>query len=74
MLKNDIGIHAGVIWNLLSENGKLTVRGIGEQTNYREDMIHLAVGWLARENKICFSEENNTLYIELTDPFLEKYY
>lgn len=74
MIKNDIGINAGVIWNLLSQNGKLTIRGIEEYTNYRNSMIHLALGWLARENKITFSVDNDNLYVELTNTYLEMYY
>jgi Protein of unknown function (DUF2582). len=74
MIKNDIGINAGVIWNLLSQNGKLTIRGIEEYTSYRDSMIHLALGWLARENKITFSVDNDNLYVELTNTYLEMYY
>ncbi|AGY54292.1 hypothetical protein BRDCF_p1665 [Bacteroidales bacterium CF] len=37
-------------------------------------MIHLALGWLARENKITFSVDNDNLYVELTNTYLEMYY
>jgi hypothetical protein len=50
MLKHDIGINAGVIWNLLNEKGALTERKIGELTGLKEVMITMALGWLARED------------------------
>jgi len=74
MIKSDIGINAGIIWNLLSEKGKLSIRRIGEHTNYKDSLIHLALGWLVRENKIRFSEKNDTLYVELINNFSETYY
>lgn len=65
MLKNDIGINAGVIWHLLFDKGPLSIRQIGELTGYKEAMIIFAIGWLARENKIRFFMENEHIYIEL---------
>jgi hypothetical protein len=65
MLKHDIGINAGIIWNLLNEKGALTGRKIGELTGFKEAMITMALGWLAREDKIDFFEKHDTIYIEL---------
>lgn len=74
MIKNDIRINAGIIWSLLSEKGELSIREIGEYTNYAGPMIHLTLGWLAQENKIRFSEKNDALYVGLTSNFSETYY
>ncbi|KAA6344132.1 hypothetical protein EZS27_008214 [termite gut metagenome] len=74
MLKNDIGINAGVIWRLLFDNGALSVRKIGELTGYHEKMIFLSLGWLAREDKISFFEKNDSIQIELKLAFPEIYY
>ena len=65
MLKHDIGINAGIIWNLLRKNGALTVRKIGEITGLKEVLITMTLGWLAREDKIDFFEKNNVIYVEL---------
>jgi len=65
MLKHDIGINAGIIWNLLHENGALTVRKIGEITGFKEELINLSLGWLAREDQIEFFEKDNLVYIGL---------
>lgn len=66
MLKKQIGIDAGVIWQLLSDRGKLSMRQIGEYSGFSGDRLSLAVGWLAREDKIFFKEEGYTVYAELT--------
>lgn len=73
MLKKQIGIDAGVIWQLLQEKGKLSMRQIGEQSNLSSDRILLATGWLAREDKIVFTEDTGTIYAELK-PVGSQYY
>ena len=74
MLKNDIGINAGVIWQLLSNEGALSIRQIGELTSYNDKIIYLALGWLSRENKILFIYKNEILYLELNNSTSEMYY
>lgn len=66
MLKKQIGLDAGVIWLLLHEKGKLSMRKIGELSELSSDRISLAIGWLAREDKIIFIEDGQTVYAELT--------
>ncbi|MBB4036855.1 conserved hypothetical protein [uncultured Dysgonomonas sp.] len=74
MLKNDIGINAGVIWQILSEQEQLSLREIGELTNYKDVMIFYALGWLAREHKIRFLIREDITYVELVNSFNERYY
>lgn len=73
-MKNDVGSDAGRIWHLLSERGILSIRKIGEMTSYRESFIFLALGWLARENKVRFLVKSGDLHVELNAPFTERYY
>ena len=74
MLKNDIGINAGIIWQLLSEKGELSIRELGELSNFKESFILLALGWLSREDKIHFFDKNGVLYVTLKHPFSESFY
>ena len=74
MYKNDIGINAGVIWHLLSEKGELSIREIGELTNFQETFIYLALGWLSREDKIYFFEKNGVVYVVLNRIASEMYF
>lgn len=65
MSKDDVGTNSGTIWLLLSSKGKLSIREIGEFTNCRDSLIFLALGWLLREDKVHFIDENGVLYAEL---------
>ena len=73
MLKNDIGINAGIIWQLLSDKGMLSIISIVEITRFEMSSILLALGWLAREDKIVFID-NDILSVELNYPTTEIYY
>ena len=74
MYKNDICINAVNIWHLLSENGTLSVKEITEMTNYQEEFLFMALGWLACENKISFFEKNGMIHAELSYVKSEMYY
>lgn len=74
MLKKDVGNKAGTIWALLSTKGQLSIREIGELTNYKDTYIFLILGWLLREDKISFLDRNGVLYAQLNSTFVEKYY
>ena len=63
MNKKDIGVNAGIIWNLLSDNEKWDVKKLKKASGLSEKEIYAAIGWLARENKIEFEEgEDNEYY------------
>ncbi|MBK5720934.1 winged helix-turn-helix domain-containing protein [Dysgonomonas sp. Marseille-P4677] len=66
MYINNIGIKAGVIWHLLFENGELNMRNIGELTGYKDSVIFLAIGWLAREDKLKLVYKRGMAYIRLS--------
>jgi hypothetical protein len=65
MLKHDIGVNAGVIWQLLFNSGALSIIEIAELTGYKAKMIMLSLGWLAREDKIRFLEDNKVELISI---------
>ena len=52
MNKKTIGTNAGIIWNLLNDNQKWSIRELQESSGLTEKEVYTAVGWLARENKI----------------------
>jgi len=74
MIKSDISINAGAIGQLLSEKGILSIREISEVTKYNSFYITLALGWLARENKVRFIDEGEILYVELNRSPSDMYY
>ena len=47
-----IGKNAGKIWNILNIEGEIDIQNISKLTKIDETDTYLAIGWLARENKI----------------------
>ncbi|MDO9154160.1 MAG: winged helix-turn-helix domain-containing protein [Paludibacter sp.] len=64
MLNEKIGINAGQIWNVL-QNGEQNVKAIKKATKLSEKDLNLALGWLAREGKLNFSEVEGELFVNL---------
>ncbi len=65
-MQDKIGQTAGLIWNYL--NGKSEPESlikIKTALSIPNSIIHLALGWLAREDKIIITEKSNTLYVAL---------
>lgn len=50
-----IGENAGAIWGAL-QNGAQGLKALKKATKLKNEELYLALGWLAREGKICFSE------------------
>jgi len=74
MLKTDIGINAGIIWNLLSVRERMTIRELGELTHFKGYLITLALGWLSREDKIEITDMEGTVHVKLKNEISELYY
>ena len=55
MITTKIGENAGLIWNAL-QSGALTLKALKKATKLKSDELYLALGWLAREGKVSFTE------------------
>ena len=55
MITTKIGENAGLIWNAL-QGGALTLKALKKVTKLKNDELYLALGWLAREGKVSFTE------------------
>ena len=60
-----IGAMAGDIWKVLSERGGQTLAGLKKAIDVTEDQVLLAVGWLAREDKLAFETNGRTITVTL---------
>ncbi len=60
-----IGITAGEIWKFLSEKQKATIMEIKSNLGISNTLLHLALGWLMRENKIEIVESGHTYKVSL---------
>ncbi len=50
-----IGENAGLIWGAL-QNGAQGLKALKKVTKLKNEELYLALGWLARESKITFTE------------------
>lgn len=51
------GRNAGLIWQTLDKYGRLSMKHLQEKTQLRPYEIQIAVGWLAREDKISYDQD-----------------
>lgn len=65
MDRNDIGLNAGKVWQLLSNNEKWSYGTLKRKSGLKDKELGAAIGWLAREGKIEFDEGEEDLYMYL---------
>lgn len=66
MKKNDIGTNAGLVWRTLYYKGtKATFNDLMKETGLTAIDLSSAIGWLAREDKVEFSRDNEEDYIDV---------
>ena len=56
-LDSEIGAHAGKVWKILDIWGDADFTTIKRLSDLEDNEVHAALGWLARENKICVDEK-----------------
>jgi len=49
---NNIGNNAGILWNVLNANGKMTETKLKKESGLASAEFYTALGWLAREGKL----------------------
>ena len=69
MKKEQVGFAAGDVWIYLAKNGATPLNKLPKQIGYKENdsqvLVHQALGWLAREDKVNFIEKDNNTYVVL---------
>ena len=61
----EIGEAAGRIWQYLAEHGETTLRQLQRGTTLPERLLHMGIGWLAREDKLYFVQERGIVKFSL---------
>lgn len=64
-LKAAVGETAGKVWQTLSSDGPLTVAQLKKKLDGTGELIPLALGWLAREDKIDILQEKKAVRVSL---------
>jgi hypothetical protein len=61
-----IGTNAGLVWQALHEDGKLSVKEVKKLTKIKtEKEVFAALGWLAKEGKLAFEEADGEVLVSL---------
>jgi len=60
-----IGERAGILWDVLKEHGPLSLNALKKQAKLDDKWLYLSLGWLAREDKIVFTNVKNVINISL---------
>lgn len=66
MEKTRIGENAGKVWHTLSEREEISIHELCRTTSLTFEDTVLAIGWLARENKIFLQKRLNMLFVSHT--------
>ncbi len=71
MDKKIVGVNAGKVWQALNEVKEITIPELARKLNLSVESTALAIGWLARENKVCLQCLNGliSVYGENNFPF-----
>lgn len=67
MEKANIGLNAGHVWRRLNGLGLVSVPELSRKLRLSDSDTTLAVGWLAREDKIHIERRNGILYVKLKE-------
>lgn len=60
-----ISENAGAIWRELNAKGEQNISALKRSTALDDKNLYLALGWLAKENKIKFAQKQRQIMIGL---------
>ena len=64
-MKEKIGSNAGIVWNVLNENGEMNLKDVKKVTKLAEKDLYAALGWLSREDKAVIVENEKEIFISI---------
>ena len=64
-MKEKIGKDAGNVWTVLDMQGTKGVKELKKATKLTDKELYAAIGWLAREEKLTFNQEESDLFLSL---------
>ena len=65
MLIQKVGETAGLIWQMLESQGPLKMTALKKQLKINDTILHMSLGWLAREDKIEMTATGRTFLVQL---------
>ena len=67
MIIHEIGETAGRIWQELSRTGSSPVGDLSRKLGGDPQLVHLALGWLSREDKLSFEGRGKAMVVRLKE-------
>lgn len=64
-METQIGEAAGISWHYLEQHGETTLTKLRQGTKLPEQLLLMALGWLAREGKLTFVADKRSFKILL---------
>ncbi len=64
-LLEQIGEAAGSVWRVLESKGPQSVGALKKQVKAPADLVLMAVGWLAREEKLALEQKDRVQLLRL---------
>ena len=61
----EIDRAAGIIWRYLNEHGEMTLSKLKQGTSLAERPLLMGIGWLAREDKLSFTQAGKIVRLSL---------
>ena len=62
---------AGRVWQFLGENGEAELVTLPKHLKEKNETVFQSLGWLAREEKIIYSINNDKTFVKLADSELQ---
>jgi DeoR/GlpR family transcriptional regulator of sugar metabolism len=62
---SEIGSAAGVLWTYLDTAGEVSISKLTKETELDTKTVQRALGWLAKEDKLSFSQKGRTEMVTL---------
>jgi hypothetical protein len=62
---DEIGEAAGQVWRYLIDHPSTTLAQVNKSLKLREGLFFMAIGWLAREDKLAFEGERKAMKLSL---------
>ena len=66
-MESQIGEAAGRIWQYLAAQGEAPLPQLQRGTTLPERLVLMGVGWLAREDKLCLTQERGVWKLSLPE-------
>jgi len=64
-MMHEIGKTAGDVWQVLHNEGEITLARLKKAVPVKEEILLMALGWLAREDQLNFSSTGRSIRLSI---------